>query len=63
LSHGGLTGTKLEKVDTAKESLLAGPGIFVPKEMLEKLVQEELENGTEEAHGGADRRRPATDRS
>src|SRR6516164_393310 len=31
--------------------------------MLEKLVQEELENGTEEARSGADRRDLATDRS
>src|SRR5271165_347362 len=31
--------------------------------MLEKLVQEELRHGTEEAQRGADRRHPATDRS
>src|SRR5271165_2909087 len=31
--------------------------------MLEKLVQEELRHGTEEAQRGADRRPPATDRS
>src|ERR1039457_3261297 len=39
------------------------PANFVPGQMLEKLVQEELKHGTEEAQCRTDRRPAATDRS
>src|SRR5271165_1757550 len=42
---------------------VTGPANFVPEQMLEKLVQEELKHGTEEAQCRADCRPAATDRS